>query len=231
MNTLLWGTCNTDIGTNQCIANMGWFASALNTACKDDLRDNNALAVDTLMGESSCHISVILTLNAKNYICHRVPIQSHRIYLFCSTSVIAPLGPLWIALNAFQLMFNAACAMDPQANTYCYIDAVANTSPADLYLYQLPIGIDLPDKTTNFSCSPCSQGLLSLYAQHLSNSTLDDPLTGLKETYETSANVVNAACGTNFAETGVSSGALALSLSHGIGIVFAAVLGVWTLIL
>lgn len=52
MNTLVWGTCNTNPGINQCIANMGWFAESLKTQCEADLKDRNTLAVDTLTGES-----------------------------------------------------------------------------------------------------------------------------------------------------------------------------------
>ncbi|KAJ3573752.1 hypothetical protein NP233_g2229 [Leucocoprinus birnbaumii] len=182
MNTLIWGTCNTNLGINQCNANMGWFSSSLQSACDEDLRDENSLAVETLM-----------------------------------------------ALNVYQLMYNVACTVDPQANTYCYIDAVADSSPADLYLYQLPLGIDLPDDATNFSCSTCSQGLLGTYASALSNSTLASGLTGLKQTYEASMATVNSACGANFAKTGVTNSALALRLSSGLVVVITLLLVIWTL--
>lgn len=48
LNSILWGTCNTSIQKDQCVANMGWFASTLKTACTQDLADNNAMSVDTL---------------------------------------------------------------------------------------------------------------------------------------------------------------------------------------
>jgi len=52
MNTLVWGTCNTNLGINQCNANMGWFSSALETACNEDLKNGISLAGDTLTGKS-----------------------------------------------------------------------------------------------------------------------------------------------------------------------------------
>lgn len=66
MNTLVWGTCNTNPGINQCIANMGWFAETLKTACADDLRDRNTLAVDTLMGEFQLSYSCQLERSTPN---------------------------------------------------------------------------------------------------------------------------------------------------------------------
>lgn len=185
MNTLVWGTCNTNLGTNQCNANMGWFASTLESACDGDLKDKNSLAEDTLT-----------------------------------------------ALNAYQLLYEAACAPDPQSNTYCYIDAVANASPADLYLYQLPLGIPLPDDARNFSCSTCSKGLLNTYVTALSNQTLSEGLTGLKATYEASMPIVNSACGATFAKTGVTSGTPASRLPSDLVFAFTLlnIIGVWTLI-
>jgi len=102
-------------------------------------------------------------------------------------------------------MYSAACAQDPRSDAYCYIEAAANLSPADLYLYQLPFGIDLPNSAVNFSCSTCSQGLLGIYADSLSNKTLANDLDKLGETYKGAASIVNTACGSNFARTNGAS--------------------------
>lgn len=51
MNTLLWGTCNIDLGVNQCRANMGWLAESLQQECEMDLNDRNDLALDALTGK------------------------------------------------------------------------------------------------------------------------------------------------------------------------------------
>ena len=50
MNSIVWGTCNTNIAYGQCQANMGWFATTLKTACSQELKALNTLAVSTLMG-------------------------------------------------------------------------------------------------------------------------------------------------------------------------------------
>jgi len=71
MNALVWGTCNTSLGINQCDANMSWFASTLETVCGEDLKEGNSLAGDTLTGKSLFVIfPSIRALNVKNYICH-----------------------------------------------------------------------------------------------------------------------------------------------------------------
>ncbi|KXN89351.1 hypothetical protein AN958_05849 [Leucoagaricus sp. SymC.cos] len=184
MNTLIWGTCNTNLGINQCIANMGWFASTLKTACEDDLKDQNSLAVNTL-----------------------------------------------IALNAYKLMYDVACSSDPTSNTYCYINAVANTSPADLFLYQLPLGISVPSDTSNFSCSPCSRTLLGTYADALSNKTLEEDLTSLKQSYESSVQVVGTTCGADFARSGITNSAFASSLSCVLLFAVGIVSSTWLLVL
>ena len=51
MNTLLWGTCNTNTSDTQCRANMQMFATQLQTECSQDLKDGNARAVSTLTSE------------------------------------------------------------------------------------------------------------------------------------------------------------------------------------
>lgn len=184
MNTLVWGTCNTNLGINQCNANMGWFSSALETACNEDLKNGISLAGDTLT-----------------------------------------------ALNAYQLMYSAACTQNPQSNTYCYIDAVANSSPADLYLYQLPFGIGLPNSTENFSCSTCSQGLLGIYADGLGNKTLANGLDKLKKTYDGAASIVNTACGPNFARIAVTNDAFASQLPFATVVSFTLLVGAWSFVL
>lgn len=140
------------------------------------------------------------------------------------------------ALNAYKVMYDAACSSDPISNSYCYIDAAANTSPADLYLYQLPLGINLPKTATGLTCSPCSKSILNIYSTALEDKSTADDLTGLKATYEISAKMVDAACGGNFAMLGVVSGALAVKLSSssssfGLMSIFVIVLGIWTLVI
>lgn len=128
-------------------------------------------------------------------------------------------------------MYSAACAQNPRSDAYCYIEAAANSSPADLYLYQLPFGIDLPNKAANFSCSTCSRGLLGIYADNLSNKTLANDLDKLKETYEGAALVVNAACGSNFARTAVTNGTPTSQVPYVTVALLTLLFGFWSFVL
>ncbi|EMD35597.1 hypothetical protein CERSUDRAFT_85543 [Gelatoporia subvermispora B] len=53
LNTIVWGTCNTDPTMDECIANMEWFATALQQECTTELKGNYATVVNTLMGLQS----------------------------------------------------------------------------------------------------------------------------------------------------------------------------------
>jgi hypothetical protein len=49
-NSIVWGTCNTDTPADQCTANMGWFASTLQTACKAELAAENPVVTAAATG-------------------------------------------------------------------------------------------------------------------------------------------------------------------------------------
>ncbi|KAF7763989.1 hypothetical protein Agabi119p4_8526 [Agaricus bisporus var. burnettii] len=183
MNTLLWGTCNIDLGVNQCRANMGWLAESLQQECEMDLNDRNDLALDALT-----------------------------------------------AMNAYQLMYDAACMSNPSTNTYCYIEALVKTGSPDLYLYQLPFGPSLPSNVTGLTCSPCSKSVLNLYSSALNNETTADNMKGLQQTYDRAVGKVNQVCGNDFAVI-VDGAVSTASLSYGLLSVSAVVLAIWTLII
>ncbi|KAH9899203.1 hypothetical protein C8Q73DRAFT_310243 [Cubamyces lactineus] len=50
LNTIMWGTCNTDIDAAQCSANMAWFAENIKTQCKKDIAANNSIVTDAVAG-------------------------------------------------------------------------------------------------------------------------------------------------------------------------------------
>lgn len=50
MNNLLWGTCNTVLGSDTCSKNMDWFASSLKTQCATELDERNPFVIKTLNG-------------------------------------------------------------------------------------------------------------------------------------------------------------------------------------
>ncbi|KAF8903279.1 hypothetical protein CPB84DRAFT_1814674 [Gymnopilus junonius] len=134
----------------------------LQTACADELKGLNTMAVSTLM-----------------------------------------------ALNAFQVMHDVACSIDPTTNSYCYLDAVHNANPSDSYYYQLPLGIPLPNSSVP-TCSPCSKGAMNIYASALENTTAASLLTGLQSTYEPSAKLSVQFCGAGWAQTDLANSALSV---------------------
>jgi hypothetical protein len=106
-------------------------------------------------------------------------------------------------------MRDAASLSDPATNTYCFLDAVRNTDPTDLYIYQLPLGIGLP-QNANPLCSPCSGSVLGVYAKALSDPAQADSLAGLKETYDPAIALIIKSCGSTYATAIATSGVVAL---------------------
>jgi hypothetical protein len=125
----------------------------------------------------------------------------------CSTEVSE--GNLLVqqALTGFEMytpMRNATCQVDQDTNSYCLVDAVAATSPADLYFYLLPYGNALPNDTVP-SCSPCIKNVLSIYAQAVSGPTgsqhsSDASSIPLDQTYPVAAQIAVEHCGAVYAQ-------------------------------
>lgn len=115
-------------------------------------------------------------------------------------------------LQAYGLMRKTGCLADRTTNTYCYILATQNRNPADIYFYQLPLGVDLPRSTTP-TCSACTKSMLALYAGALGNSTQLATLgDGLKETYPAALELAQGKCGADYAaNVTASSGVLPVS--------------------
>ena len=121
-----------------------------------------------------------------------------------------------LALQAFQVMHDTACLADPTTNAYCYLSAVQNTNPSDLYFYSLPLGIPLPTTATP-SCSACSKSIMGIYATALQDPSQAKLLTGLKSAYKVSAQISAQFCGSAFALTSISP---AISLYGGWSTIF-----------
>jgi hypothetical protein len=109
-------------------------------------------------------------------------------------------------LEAYSLMYDTACQVDPATNSYCYIEAAQNQNPSDMYLYQLPINIAFPDSATP-TCSPCSKDILNTYLGALNNSTQAGDLLALAATYNSGANAADTQCGSTFATASTSGAA------------------------
>jgi len=116
-----------------------------------------------------------------------------------------------LALQAYGLMRDTACLPDPATNTFCFLNAVRNPNPTDLYYYQLPIGIGIP-KTADPMCSPCTGRVLDLYAKALGDPTRADSLIALQKTYEPAAALAIKSCGTAYA-TAIANGGMVPNFS------------------
>jgi hypothetical protein len=103
-------------------------------------------------------------------------------------------------LQTYDLYRNTACLPDQSTNAYCYIEAVHNTSPADLYFYSLPLGVQLPSTITP-SCSPCVKSVMSLFG------TSVDKNSALAQVYNGAATIANKACGAGFVQTASANAA------------------------
>ncbi|KAI0676356.1 hypothetical protein C8Q78DRAFT_987033 [Trametes maxima] len=101
-------------------------------------------------------------------------------------------------LQAYAVMRTAACQTNALTNTYCYLEAAQSTHPSDLYLYQLPLGLRLPNATVP-SCTACVQGLMKTFVD--ASAGAGAQLSRLQKTYPAAAAVVNGACGAEFVAT------------------------------
>lgn len=50
MNSLIWGTCNTNTAYSQCQSNIGSFANSIQVQCSTEIKQQNALVLSTLTG-------------------------------------------------------------------------------------------------------------------------------------------------------------------------------------
>ncbi|ESK82804.1 hypothetical protein Moror_12286 [Moniliophthora roreri MCA 2997] len=187
LNNIIWGTCNTNTSQDDCIDNMSWFASAINTedTCAQELREGNAAVRGML-----------------------------------------------IALESYPLTRSLGCMVDPSTNTYCYINAVRNSNPSDLYAYQVIFGTRFPTNSPA-TCSGCSKQVLGALAAAIEDGAGPDKellgsesLSTLSSAYPSAANSAIGTCGKGFAQiAGTANSALTLDIGTGIGRI------VWTLVL
>jgi hypothetical protein len=119
-------------------------------------------------------------------------------------------------LESYGLLYTAGCLPDPVTSSYCYVEAVFNQMPSDLFFYQLPLGIGLPN-STRLTCSACPKSLMSLYAASLTANGTAGGNTGLAETYENAAKIADSGCGADYAKD--------VSAARRVGMVGAVVLG------
>jgi hypothetical protein len=110
-----------------------------------------------------------------------------------------------LGLQAYELMAQTGCLTDPSTSTYCYLKAVYNKDPSDLYFFQLPIGIKLPP-SAHADCSACTKSLMALYAQARHKRGGSGGAAGLETTFDGAAAQTVKDCGKGFL-TDLTSGA------------------------
>jgi hypothetical protein len=104
------------------------------------------------------------------------------------------------ALQAYTVVRTTGCLVDPVSNTYCYLNAAHNSNPADLYFYNLPLGIPLPASTNKLTllCSACTKSVMNTYVSALSDASQKTRLADLAQTYPAAASLTNQQCGASF---------------------------------
>ncbi|PPQ99338.1 hypothetical protein CVT24_009152 [Panaeolus cyanescens] len=127
-------------------------------------------------------------------------------------------------LQSYQVMHDTGCLVDPTTNTYCYVNAVRQSNPTDLYYYNIPLGTPLPQtQNTKLSCSPCSKSVMGLYASALQDPAQPD-LAALKKAYNPSVNFAASQCGSDFTN-GVVSAATSLRVGDALPMLLFTMLG------
>jgi len=122
-------------------------------------------------------------------------------------------------LRLYSLSRNAGCQSNPATNVYCYIQAVTQSDPSDMYFYQVQFGADIPNSTKP-SCSSCTKSLMNLYVSAISGQEgpggANVP-SAFAPAYAHAARIAADACGDDFVQTiaidGSGSPESSLSLS------------------
>ena len=146
----------------------------------------------------------------------------------------------YAGLVSYAPMAKAACikasAEDKggSSNEYCYSSASRNVDrPADMYLYTLPLGIDLPGSSRP-TCSPCVKETMDVFAEAAQNLT-----SPLSKNYVAAATQVNLGCGPGFVKDSIKpiegssssrSGAVAGSVPLSIGWLATVAMGIIVLV-
>jgi hypothetical protein len=133
-------------------------------------------------------------------------------------------GDSLTGLLVYSLMRKVGCELDQSNSAYCYISAVVNSNPSDLYYYQLPFGLSLPNNTSP-SCSACTKTIMGHYLAAIVGTDPDttdpDVRASLSKTYGSASGLSVKVCGSDYVQT-------TTAISGGIRLVDR---GLWTIIL
>ncbi|KAL8786886.1 MAG: hypothetical protein Q9213_002517 [Squamulea squamosa] len=105
-------------------------------------------------------------------------------------------------LVAYEPLYKAGCARDPEKGNYCFANAITNTSsPTDSYPYYLPLGIPLPGGSQP-SCTSCLRETMRIFNEAASDKN-QQPLI---KTFPGAAQMINVGCGPGFANQTTAQG-------------------------
>ncbi|KAJ4391618.1 hypothetical protein N0V93_005237 [Gnomoniopsis smithogilvyi] len=102
----------------------------------------------------------------------------------------------YLGLISYQVVYSATCLKDDTSQSYCFGDAVTNTTNASqTYFYFLPLNSSLPGGVVPL-CGTCLQDTMSIY--HVATANRKQPIA---DTYASAAEMVDELCGADFANT------------------------------
>ncbi|KAL3419571.1 hypothetical protein PVAG01_08069 [Phlyctema vagabunda] len=98
-----------------------------------------------------------------------------------------------LGFDSYQILYQASCLRDPNTASYCFADAVTNSSsPTDSYPYYLPLNVSLPGGSQP-TCDMCLRNTMEIFAAASSNRT-----NAIASTYASAAQIINVGCGPGF---------------------------------
>ncbi|KKZ62215.1 hypothetical protein EMCG_03353 [[Emmonsia] crescens] len=104
-------------------------------------------------------------------------------------------------LRSYGTIHDATCLKNPDTDNYCFSDALTNTTtPANSYIYYLPLGMPLPG-SSRLTCNKCLQATM----QSFSRAAMADNQP-ISRTYLPAAQQINIVCGPSFVEAAVKLG-------------------------
>ena len=101
-------------------------------------------------------------------------------------------------LISYPTLYQASCLKD-SSRKYCYANAVTNiSSPADSYVYYLPLGMPLPGGS-QLTCSECLKTTMGFFNEVAGNKS--QPISA---PYKEAAMMINMGCGPSFVKQEVN---------------------------
>lgn len=137
-----------------------------------------------------------------------------------------------VGLQSYQTLYQASCLINPTTSSYCFADAVTNSSsPTDVYPYYLPLNVSLPGGSQP-TCNACLKNTMAVFQSATSNRSAP-----IVSTYSTAAELINVNCGPTFINTSLASTSVTTSAASiqnpvnnlGLFFTFVSLVGIWLL--